>query len=164
MGKSLMCILLFISVSCTHQSRQAPTPSPLNEMQNIILANELLTKIYEGVLSPNKCIVDKEEAELLLKTLGPKFEEVVDQYQAKLDDDTEIENFVKSCGATCTCHFIQELFTQNEIKISKKLNTEIKTQISGQVFKACLVNYQLNFCQSELYLNLEKEKESFKLD
>ena len=151
--------------SCSHQSSQVSPP--LDNYDNrieIILANNLLTNVFEGKLKTNECIEDTEDSELLLKTLQSRFEEVTDSYQAKLDNDSEIENLIKNCEVDCSCHFLQDLFKENEIQLNKKLSSELKKQLNGDKFKTCTEKHRREFCQSELFKKLDQEKESFKFD
>ena len=112
-------ILLFL-VSCS--MLESPKKDPLKEFSKgeVILATQLLTKIYDQEMAPIKCVPDLDEAALLSRTLNPRMEVVQDDLEAMLDTDSEIESLIETCDQNCTCSFIDDLFRENLVVLKKE--------------------------------------------
>ena len=162
---SLLVILIFIG-SCASSNSRAPMASPPIEISTseTLHAHELLLSIMDGKSETLPCIEDPEEAAILLKTLDPEYEEILDSYQAKLDDDKEVQQLIQNCEKDCTCLFINSLLEENEIPIEKAVKKDLKLKMSGERHIACSQKMTNQFCESSLYKKIEKEKLEFKLD
>ena len=137
---------------------------PVEIDYKVIQSNTLLTKIYEGEIKPLSCVEDKEEAELFLRTLASRFDNVSDDYQSKLDDQDEIKNLINNCESNCTCDFLEELLKENEIDLTPAQSAQFKKIKLKKVTEVCSAQIEELFCQSQLFRELDKEKDLFKYD
>ncbi len=158
---SVLIHLIFIG-SCS--GLHNPSPSDEINISETLHAQELLLNIKDKKTETLPCIEDPEDAEILLKILDPQYEDVLDSYQAKLDDDTEIEKLIQNCENDCTCSFINSLLEENEIKLEKTVKKDLIRKISSKEFVTCSKEMTNNFCESSLYKKMEKEKSEFRPD
>jgi hypothetical protein len=160
--KHLLLILFFSACSQLKREEVIATPKKFSSAE-IIMGSQLLTKIFDQEMAPISCVPDTEEASLLIRTIQPKMELALDEFESNLDDDNKIDELIKNCEQKCLCLFLDDLFREHEIELSKnqiKKFAQKKTQKENQ---RCLQYMQDTFCQSELYqeLNLEKKDFSF---
>lgn len=130
----------------------------------LILATELLTKVFDEEMAPLACVPDTEEASLLLRTIRPRMEVVQDDMEAMLDNQKSIDELIKGCKESCTCHYVDELLREHQVvlnKNQKKLMNAVKTEKEQG---RCLSFIQETFCQSELYKTLDGEKSDFSFE
>jgi hypothetical protein len=166
-NKSLTVILILgFTFSCAqHKDLTFVNQTGPVEIDNqVIQSNTLLTKIYEGEIKPLGCIEDKEEAELFLRTLASRFDIVSDDYQSRLDDQDEIKKLINNCESNCTCDFLEELLKENEIDLTPAQSAQFKKIKFKKMTEACTAQIEESFCQSQLFRELEKEKDLFKYD
>lgn len=130
----------------------------------VILGNQLLTKIFDQEMAPIKCVPDIDEAALLLRTINPRMEIVLDDMEAMLDTETEIKNLIATCDQNCTCSFLDELLREHLVNLNKNLRTELDKKNKQKDLNSCLNYVKETFCRSELYLELNKEKSEFSYD
>lgn len=172
MSKIILFVLIFLIISCTHRPQSAstsPSASPMNNQKDfnpgeVILANQLLTKIFDEEMGPLKCVSDKNEASLLLRTLRPRMEIAQDDLEAGLDSADEVNNMIKSCQQTCTCHFIDELFREHQVTLNKTQLKQFTPKKSKQELNRCMAFIQNTFCEGELFKSLDQEKIDFSFD
>ncbi len=158
-------ILGFILSCAQHEKTNRPDQIAVEEIDNqVIQFNALLTKIYEGKIKPLSCIEDKEEAELLLRALASRFDSVTDVYQSRLDHQDEIQDLINNCESNCTCDYVEELFKENEIELSTPQSAQFNQIKAKMVSKNCTDQIQKIFCQSQLFRELDKEKDHFKYE
>ncbi len=162
---SLIFLISFMG-SCSNLNTNSgmTTPPVKLNMTETLHARELLLNIMNRKNEPLPCVEDSEEAAILLKTLEPEYDEILDHYQAKLDDDKEIAKLIQACEDDCSCLFISSLLEENEIQIEKKVKKELKMKISGERFTNCTQKMTNLFCSSSIYKKMEHEKLEFKLD
>jgi len=157
-------LLLLFLISCSQIKREEThVASKKFSSPEIIMGSQLLTKIFDQEMAPISCVPDTDEASLLLRTIQPKMELALDEFESTLDDDKKIDEMIKTCEQKCLCLFLDDLFREHEIQLSKvqtKLFAQKKTQKENQ---RCLQYMQDTFCSGELYqeLNLEKKDFSF---
>lgn len=170
-----MLIHLFLALfiaSCSSVKKSEPAPVPAKKeviakefsRGELILATELLTKVFDEEMAPLACVPDTEEASLLLRTIRPRMEVVQDDLEAMLDNPKEIDELIKTCKENCTCHYIDELLREHQVtlnKTQKKLMNAVKTEKEQG---RCLSFIQETFCQSELYKTLDAEKADFSFE
>jgi hypothetical protein len=159
---SLKVILLLSLFSCsTIEAPPRPQTSKEFSRGEVILATQLLTKVYDQEMAPLKCVPDLDEAALLLRTLTPRMEVVQDDLEAMLDDESEITNLVASCDQNCTCSFIDDLFREHLVNLDKKIRMTLDQKKKQKDLNSCLNYVKETFCESELFKELELEKVDF---
>lgn len=139
-------------------------PSKEFSRGEVILVTQLLTKIYDQEMATIECIPDLEEAALLLRTINPRMEIVQDDLEAMLDDETQIKTLIDYCQQDCTCSFIDELFRENLVTLSKGQRANLDRLKKQKDQNACLNYAKETFCESELNKELTKEKADFSYD
>lgn len=158
-------VLCFFAMACS-SSKQTQTPvSKVMPKEfstgEIILATELLTKIFDQEMSPLECVPDPDEASLLLRTIRPRMEVVEDDLEAKLDDKKEINALISTCDQNCTCGHLDELLREHLVPLDKEQRKLLGQKKSDKELNRCLNYVQNTFCQSELFKTLDKEKIDF---
>lgn len=171
-----MLIHLFLTlflVSCSSVNKTETTPVEKNKEAvapkefsrgELILATDLLMKVFDEEMAPLACVPDTEEASLLLRTIRPRMEVVQDDLEAMLDNQKEIDDLIKSCKENCTCHYIDELLREHQVvlnKNQKKIMNAVKTEKEQG---RCLSFIQETFCQSDLFKTLDSEKSDFSFE
>lgn len=144
-------------------TRKEVTPKEFSRGE-LILATELLTKVFDEEMAPLACVPDTEEASLLLRTIRPRMEVVQDDLEAMLDNPKEIDDLIKNCKENCTCHYVDELLREHQVTLTKhqkKLMNAVKTEKEQG---RCLSFIQETFCQSELFKTLDAEKSDFSFE
>jgi hypothetical protein len=167
---TLMMLLLF--TACATQAPKppetvvAPTPIPAKEFApgELILATQLLTKIFDKEMAPLSCVPDTDEASLLLRTIRPRMEVVQDDMEAALDDAKEVEQMVLGCEKSCICGNVDDLLREHLVVLSKKLRNTLNAKKTDKELNRCLNYVQSTFCQSELYQQLNIEKGDFSFE
>jgi hypothetical protein len=129
----------------------------------LIMATQLLTKIFDNEMAPLACVPDTDEASLLLRTIRPRMEVVQDDLEAMLDDEKAVDELIRRCDQNCTCVYIDELLREHLVTLTKKQKKDIENKKTPKEVGRCLNFAQETFCKSELYqeLNLEKKDFSF---
>jgi hypothetical protein len=164
-------LILILVSSCSSikkpevaRSEKAPiTPKEFSRGE-LILGTQLLTKIFDKEMSPLSCVPDTEEASLLLRTIRPRMEVVEDDIEAMLDVPQEVNSLVKGCDQNCTCGYIDELFREHQVVLTKAQKKIITGKKTDKELNRCLSFVQSTFCESELYKTLEKEKVDFSFE
>ncbi len=175
-------IILFLSslLACSNVSSQK---APVNENPNamptaatetveakeyapgeVILATQMLVKIFDKEMAYISCVPDAEEASLLLRTIRPRMEVVEDDLGAMLDDKLEIKKLVKNCDQNCSCGYLDDLLREHLVTLDKEDAEAMKKKKSKKEINRCLKYEQETFCQSDLYKSLEIEKSDFSFD
>lgn len=127
----------------------------------IIMATELLSKIFDNEMAPLECVPDADEASLLLRTIRPRMDVVQDDIEAVLDSNTEITKLINGCEQNCTCSYLDELFREHLVTLSKEQRKQMESKKTAKEVNRCLAYVQSTFCKSELYQELNKEKADF---
>ncbi len=142
------------------------TPAVAKEFSRgeIILATELLTRIFDQQMAPLACVADTDEAQLLLRTLRPRMEVVIDDMEALLDDTKEIDQLIRSCDQNCTCEYVDELLREHLVNLSKSQRKLLTVKKSDKELSRCMNFVQSTFCQGELFNTLDKEKSDFSFE
>lgn len=169
MFQKLILILLVVSCSTAKNAEQTPVakaPVAPKEFSRgeLILATQLLTKIFDQEMAPLECVPDTEEASLLLRTIRPRMEIVEDDIEAMLDNPKEVDDLVKSCESNCTCGYIDDILREHQVGLTKSQQKLINSKKSDKETKRCLNFIQSTFCGSELYKTLEVEKADFSFE
>ena len=155
-------ILLFFLYSCsTIEAPSRPQTSKEFSRGEVILATQLLTKIYDQEMAPIKCVQDIDEAALLLRTLTPRMEVVQDDLEAMLDDESEIKSLVETCDQNCTCSYIDDIFQEHLVNLDKKIRSKMDQKKKQKDLNSCLNYVKETFCESELFKELALEKGEF---
>lgn len=127
----------------------------------LILGTELLTKIFDGEMSPISCVPSSDEAELLLRTIRPRMEIAQSDMEAMMDKPQEVDNLIKTCDQNCTCGYVDELIREHLVNLTKAQRKLLNSKKTDKELVRCLNYVQSTFCQSELYKTLNKEKSEF---
>ena len=130
----------------------------------VILATQLLTKIFEQEMAPLSCVPDADEASLLLRTLNSRTEQIRDDLEAMLDNNSEIQKLIETCDQNCTCSYVDELILEHQVILDKSLARQLKTKNKQKDLNSCLNYVKETFCQGELFLELNKEKVEYSYD
>jgi hypothetical protein len=165
-------ILLLIVSSCATSKKETPEsaktqviPQPKEFARGeLILGTQLLTKIFDQEMAPLECVPDTDEASLLLRTIRPRMEIVQDDLEALLDDPKEVSDLIKNCNQNCTCGFMDELFREHLVNLTKAQQKDINAKKNDKELNKCLNFVQATFCQSELYKTLNAEKSEFSFE
>ena len=130
----------------------------------LYLATELLAKIFDREMAPLNCVPDKNEAELLLRTIRPRMEQVYDDTEAMLDKSEDVEKLISTCEQDCTCGLVDDLLREHQVQISKAQQKKLGQKVSEKEISRCLEFTQNTFCQSDLFRTLDKEKVDFSFE
>lgn len=163
--------LIVLAVACSSVPKKeipktpevAPAPKEFSRGE-LILGTQLLTKIFDKEMAPLECVPDTEEAGLLLRTIRPRMEIVEDDMEAMLDHSSDIDNLVKTCDQNCTCGYVDELFREHIVNLSKSQRKMLNAKKSEKEISRCMNYVQSTFCNSELYKTLDKEKGDFSFE
>lgn len=156
-------LLLFLLSCSTNESTVVDRTKEFSEGE-VILAGKLLDKIFDKQMASIECIKDSDEAELLIRTLTPRLEIIQDDIEAQLDEPQEIEKLIKKCQNDCTCGYLDEVFKEHQVELSKSQKKTMKDKASEKEMSRCLNYAQTTFCQSELYKSLNEEKKDFSFE
>lgn len=158
-------LLPLMLVSCSMLEGPVKPHAPKEFSQGeVILGNQLLSKIFDQEMAPLTCVPDTDEAALLLRTLNPRMEIVQDDLEALLDQDAEVKRLIETCDQNCTCSYIDELMREHLVTLNKDLRTQLDQKKRQKDLNSCLNYVKETFCTSELYLELNKEKVEFSYD
>ncbi len=168
--------LLFILASCATQTPSPTASEPATgtgaavtsakeySKGEIILATELLTRIFDQQMGPLACVSDADEAQLLLRTIRPRMEVVSDDMEALLDDPQEVEKLIKTCDQNCTCEYVDELLREHLVNLSKSQRKLLASKKTDKETARCMNFVQSTFCQSDLFATLDREKADFSFE
>lgn len=158
-------LLIFLTVSCTMLEKQSSPHIPKDFSRGeVILATQLLSKIYDQEMAPLKCIKDLDEASLFMRTLNPRMEIVQDDLEAMLDNKEQLIELINECDKNCTCSYVDELLREHLVVLSKDLRNTLSVKNKQKDLNACLNYVRETFCKSDLYQELNKEKVDFTFD
>lgn len=161
--KLIPLILILLACSKLETPHRPHVPKEFSPGE-VIMATELLSKIFDSEMAPLKCVPDVDEASLLLRTIRPRMEVVQDDIEALLDSSEEVGKLIRNCDKNCTCSFLDELFREHLVTLEKKQREALDTKKSTKETNRCLSYMQSTFCKSELYQELNKEKADFSFD
>lgn len=165
MSKILILAFIILAGCSTAKKQEAPTAAqqPPKEFARgeVILATQLLTKIFDGVMAPLACVPDAEEAELLLRTIRPRMEVAQDDTEAMLDNPKDVDELIKTCNANCTCEYVDELLREHLVKLTPAQTKSLNLKKTKKELNRCMSYVQSTFCQSDLYKTLDEEKSDF---
>lgn len=167
MSKKISVLLLSFLAACSSVERSktvAPTPAKEFAQGEVILATQLLTKIFDQEMAPLACVPDTAEASLLLRTIQPRMDLAQDDLEAKLDSSSEIDQMIENCEKDCTCSFVEELFREHQVTLTKAQSKSFTKKKAAKDLNRCLSYIQGTFCQSDLYKTLNEEKKDFSFD
>ncbi len=160
----IISFLFILSCSFTNDHRASRDDAPKDfSPRELITSAQMLTKIYDEQMPPLSCVPDTDSAELLLRTLRPRLEVVIDDIEATLDQDHEVNSLVKNCQNDCTCEFIDEIFREHQLTLTKSQTTTLSKGIKANE-GVCLVGRAKSFCESVLFKELDKEKGDFSFE
>lgn len=165
--RQIIPLLLLVACSMVQKapSKSAADKEALKDFspRELITTTQMLTKIYDGEMKPLACVPDQDEAELLLRTIRPRMEVVIDDIEAVFDQDQEINSLVNNCQTDCTCEFLDDLFREHQISLSKVQSKVLNTGIASNK-KTCIAQRAKSFCESALKKELDKEKSDFSFE
>lgn len=164
-----LILLLVITISCSTAPKEAPEKVVQTQPKEfargeLILATELLTKIFDGEMAPLECVPDTDEASLLLRTIRPRMEIVQDDIEAMLDDKIELDKLINECRENCTCFYLDGVFREHLVNLSKAQKKILYAKKPDNEQNKCLNFVKDTFCQSELYKTLNVEKGDFSFE
>jgi hypothetical protein len=162
--KTKLITILFL-VSCAHvKAPENPAKIKNFSKGEVIIATELLVKIFDQEMAPLKCVPDTEEASLLLRTIRPRMEVVEDDIEALLDNTKEVTELISSCDQNCTCQYLDDLFREHQVILNPKDKKTLSLKNTDKELNRCMNFAQSTFCQSELYHELNQEKADFSFE
>ncbi len=156
-----MIALIFLASCSNIKAPLNPNTSKDFSQGEVILATQLLTKIFDQEMAPIQCVPDIDEAALLLRTINPRMEIIQDDIEASLDDPKEIKKMIESCEKSCTCDFIDDLLREHLVVLDKELRKSLEKREKQKDLKSCLNFAKETFCSGDLYKQLEREKVDF---
>ena len=158
-------ICMFFLVSCsTITAPPNPNTSKDFSQGEVILATQLLTKIFDQEMASLQCVPDSDEAALLLRTINPRMEVIQDDLEASLDDPEKVKKMIDSCDKNCTCDFIDDLLKEHLVVLDKGLRSSLDKREKQKDLKACLNFARETFCTGDLFKQLEIEKVDFSFE
>ena len=128
------------------------------------MASQLLNKIFDGEMAPLECVPNSDEASLLLRTLQPRLEVVEDDLEARLDRSQDVSELIQGCELNCSCPYIEDLLREHLVVLSKEQKTSLAQKRTPKEVNRCLSFMQSTFCKSEIYQQLDAEKEDFSFE
>lgn len=156
---------LFLFLSCSQlETPKNPEVSKEFARGEVILATELLTKVFDQEMGPLACVPDTDEASLLLRTIRPRMEVVEDDLEAMLDERELVKEMIETCDQNCTCSYVDELLREHLVSLTPGLRKQLNAKNTEMELNRCMNFAQSTFCQSELYKELSKEKEDFSFE
>lgn len=161
-----MKILVFLVLLACAQIKAPENPDKAKIFSNgeVIIATELLVKIFDQEMAPLKCVPDTDEASLLLRTIRPRMEMVEDDLEASLDNTAQVSELIRNCDQNCTCQYLEDLFREHQVILNKKDKEALGVKNTEKELNRCMNFAQSTFCQSELYRELNKEKADFSFE
>lgn len=154
--------VLFILISCSHleapKNPEAPKEFSRGE---VILATELLTRVFDQEMAPLSCVPDTDEASLLLRTIRPRMEVVQDDLEAMLDDQSAVKQMIETCNLDCTCNYIDGLIREHLVALTPAQKKLLNQKNTEKELSRCMNFAQTTFCQGDLYKELNREKSDF---
>ncbi len=142
-------ILLILLVGCTHNR-----PSPFKEGSGyasgeIILSSMLLINIHDGVMPPLDCVSNQKDAEVLLRVIRPRMEEIDARLDKQLHAPASRQITLNNCLNNCSCHYLDQTLRDSKIALSKdekkewaKILKEYKSEREVQCLSYCAVRAQ----------------------
>lgn len=176
MREKLVLLLTLVLFSCSSiQDSQViekkPAAPAVDQAHNkefdkgeVILATELLVKIFDKEMAPVACVHDHEEASLLLRTIRPRMEIVEDDMEALLDNKEDVAALIESCSQSCTCSYVDDLLREHMVPVTPEQQKALKQKRSKKEVNRCLSYAKETFCHSELFKSLSIEKADFSFD
>lgn len=162
-AKLIFVLTLIIGCSSVKAPSNPQVPKEFSRGE-IILATQLLVKIFDQEMAPLTCVTDTDEASLLLRTIRPRMEVVEDDLEALLDDQVEVNKLIATCDQNCTCGYIDELLREHLVTLSAEQKKALNNKRSDNELNRCMNFAQSTFCQSDLYKELNKEKVDFSFE
>ncbi len=161
--KALSFLLLISCAQVKAPVNPDATPKSFSKGE-VIIATELLVKIFDQEMAPLKCVPDTDEASLLLRTIRPRMEVVEDDLEASLDNAQAVSELIATCDQNCTCQYLDDLFREHQVILSEKDKKALAMKNTEKELNRCMNFAQSTFCQSELYSELNKEKADFSFE
>lgn len=163
-----MCLILsacsFLPQSEEKLESQSSSQQAEFSRGELYLATEILAKIFDREMPPLECVPDKNEAELILRTIRPRMEQVYDDTEAMLDRSEDVEKLISTCEQDCTCGLVDDLIREHQVQLSKLQQKKLSQKVNEKEINRCLGFTQSTFCQSELFRTLDKEKVDFSFE
>ena len=130
----------------------------------VILATQLLVKVFDQEMAPLSCVPDTDEASLLLRTIRPRMEVIEDDMEALLDQPAEVDKLINTCEQSCICGYVDDLLREHLVTLSKAQRKKLNVKKNDNELNRCM-NFSLStFCQGDLYQELNKEKADFSFE
>lgn len=167
MSKILFALILVIG--CATEKASSPEPKSVAAPKEfsrgeVILATQLLTKIFDGEMGPIDCVPDHDEASLLLRTIRPRMEVIEDDMEALLDQSSEVQKLINTCDQSCTCGYVDDLLREHLVTLTAAQRKLLNTKRSEKEVNRCMSFAQSTFCSGELYKQLNVEKADFSFE
>lgn len=160
-------IISFVLLMACSSVKGPQPPRPEGHLdfspRELITSTQLLTKIYDGEMAPLSCVPDSSSAELLIRTLRPRLEVVIDDIEAILDQENEVISLVNNCQTDCTCEFVDEIFREHQVTLSKAHTLILQKGVVANE-GVCLKARAKIFCEGPLFKELDKEKSDFSFE
>lgn len=154
-------ILVFLGSCSMVQKPEKPHVPKEFSRGEIILTNQLLTKIFDQEMAPLKCVPDIDEASLFLRTINPRREVIQDDLEAMLDNENEVKALIEECDQNCSCSYIDELLREHLVTLKKETRELLQKNMKKKDLASCLNYARETFCESELFKELDREKADF---
>ena len=161
--KLILPVFLLASCATIKEPVKPHAPKEFSRGE-VILGTQLLTKVFDGEMAPLACVPDADEASLLLRTIRPRMEVVEDDMEALLDDPKEVSELIEKCEQNCTCGYLDDLLREHLVNLTKAQKKTMTSKKDNKELNRCLSYMQTTFCQSDLYIELNKEKVDFSFE
>jgi hypothetical protein len=157
-------IFLILITSCSHKAPFSTEETANFSKGEVILSSSLLINIHDGLMPYLDCVPDRKEAELLLRVIRPRLDEVDITLDKKIANQSTREVLFSECTDNCTCAYLDQMLKENKTALFKeekvqwnKIYNDFKSHREAQ----CLSYIQSSFCESPLYSEIENEKSDF---
>lgn len=159
-----MGLLLFLAACSSVEKPVNPAAPKEFARGEVILATQLLAKIFDQEMAPLNCVPDTDEASLLLRTIRPRMEVVEDDMEALLDDPAEVDKLIKTCDQSCICGYVDDLLREHLVTLTKPQQKMLNQKKTDKELNRCMNFAQSTFCQGDLYRELNREKADFSFE
>lgn len=155
---------LILLSACAHDSHSPLIEGPNYAAGEIILSTMLLINIHDGVMPPMDCVANQKEAEILLRVIRPRMDEIDAKLDGQLNSQNKRMETLNKCLDNCSCPYLELTLRDSKIKLTKneeKSWAETLQNYKTQRATQCLSYIQQSFCGSALQLELDHEKVDF---
>src|SRR5665647_655418 len=161
-AKVTLILALALLCSCSMMEEPAKPHVPKEfPRQEVILGTQVLTKVFDQEIHSLKCVPDTDEASLLLRTIRPRLDVIQDDFEAMLDQEAQVNELINTCQKECLCAYVDDLLREHLVTLTKPQRKALNAKKADKETQLCQAKAVENFCHSDLYKELDKEKAEF---